>query len=747
MKKVKNCYGECRVSSYYFRLCLLTLIITGLLFIQGSLKVGSRTASMKFVHPEECEKGVQESDHNIPLQNKPQLSRPSEPPEELKTVIKGSKPQEQAPPNPWQRSSDLTPEAWQRQVDQQLQQQEEEQRAEPWTSRNPPYHHSQQSDSVFKDSKTMIIKNVKPTTTVETILKALDPFAYLDERNVRLVKAKTPGGKCFCFVDMDSHEQVKRLVELLTKPRPLYIDGVRVYAEVAKPLKNQVVINRREFDGSPAGNSSILGNPLQPNVTWPQQPQPVMQPPQYMPPMHPPVSAPTEIQGGMVPAAANPPLPLNPTINQGVGFSETPAVNPLFQAAPSHVPSESAGMVVAPEASQPFVFPAETPDISSYLYDATSGFYYDPETTLYYDPNSRYFYNAENQEYLYWDAVSKTYIPVPGGHSVENQPLPMTAEDQAILLNPAADAPLEMKKPPTLSHTPAAPPPPVTGVAPEPVPITAAPQDKKEEEDSAKKDKDEKPKSRAAVKIMKDMERWAKIQNRQKESIRAPSPLLKGDDNRRQSKSADAGFAIFERKISGSDDLFKKPFAPTKKDEKRPMGSLGMLASDYGAGSDDEVEEDKEETKVVKNAHGGQPEDKEDKLTDWKKMACLLCRRQFPNKDALIRHQQLSDLHKQNMEIHLKIKRSKKELEALENQEKELNAKLAPGSPEQKKRKLPPNQDDWAGSSRELNLLSERPGLGLEPPTKKKTKPVVWDHAAYQQAVRKAMFARYKELD
>lgn len=39
-------------------------------------------------------------------------------------------------------------------------------------------------------------------------------------------------------------------------------------------------------------------------------------------------------------------------------------------------------------------------------------------------------------------------------------------------------------------------------------------------------------------------------------------------------------------------------------------------------------------------------DDKEDKLTDWKKMACLLCRRQFPNKEALIRHQQLSDLHR-----------------------------------------------------------------------------------------------------
>lgn len=53
----------------------------------------------------------------------------------------------------------------------------------------------------------MIIKNIKATTTTEAILKALDPFAYLDERNVRLIKAsKTAGAKCFCFVDMDSHE-------------------------------------------------------------------------------------------------------------------------------------------------------------------------------------------------------------------------------------------------------------------------------------------------------------------------------------------------------------------------------------------------------------------------------------------------------------------------------------------------------------------------------------------------------------
>lgn len=36
-----------------------------------------------------------------------------------------------------------------------------------------------------------------------------------------------------------------------------------------------------------------------------------------------------------------------------------------------------------------FLSDSDTPDLSAFLYDATSGFYYDPQTTLYYDPNSR----------------------------------------------------------------------------------------------------------------------------------------------------------------------------------------------------------------------------------------------------------------------------------------------------------------------------------------------------------------------
>ena len=57
---------------------------------------------------------------------------------------------------------------------------------------------------------------------------------------------------------------------------------------------------------------------------------------------------------------------------------------------------------------------------------------------------------------------------------------------------------------------------------------------------------------------------------------------------------------------------------------------------------------DPEEVASAEQDYGG-----EDGLTDWKKMACLLCRRQFPNKDGLVRHQQLSDLHKVRLPLAL----------------------------------------------------------------------------------------------
>ncbi|XP_013887965.1 RNA-binding protein 5 isoform X3 [Austrofundulus limnaeus] len=727
------------------------------ILFQGSLNLGTRVASTKYIQPDDYEREVYESHHKVPQPQDSQLHR-SDGPSEVPVGSNQNCPVEPLSHGQWQRCSNLTPEAWQQQVDKHQQEKDMEQQRESVNS-NQSFHNLK---SVFAESKTMILKNLKRVTTVESVLKALDPFAYLDERNVRLVKAKPPGTKCFCFVDMDSHEQVTRLVELLTKPNPLYIDGIRVHAEVAKPLKNPNLA--KDFDKT---NASILGPTSEAGLV--RQLQSYSQPLQYAPHLVPPTVAPPAMMVATpgVLMAAHPAMPSDPSLSQGyekapalAAFPTAPAAAQEHQPDEVHVPTDSSEIAGNTDASQTYVYGSEAPDTSKYLYDSTSGFFYDPETTLYYDPNSRYFYNSQTQEYLYWDAALKTYIPVPGGSSAETQQVAMTPKDQAILSNPAADAPLEMKKPPqplaAAAPAPAPAPPAVSASSSaESVPAPTVAPDIREDDESPKKDKEkegkeDKVKSLAAVKIMKDMERWAKIQNRQKDCVRAPSPVLKTeiDVERRPSKSADAAFAIFERKNSGGDSLFKKPLSLSKKDEKskHPMGSLGLLASDYGAGSDEEVEEDKEEG--AKNSQKRKPAEKEDKLTDWKKMACLLCRRQFPNKDALIRHQQLSDLHKQNMEIHLKIKQSKKELEALENQEKELNSRTATKSPEQKRRKhhhQQSHQNSSAGSSRD-NKASDRPGHGAEPGQQKKER-APWDHYTYKQAVRKAMFARFKELE
>ena len=69
----------------------------------------------------------------------------------------------------------------------------------------------------------------------------------------------------------------------------------------------------------------------------------------------------------------------------------------------------------------------------------------------------------------------------------------------------------------------------------------------------------------------------------------------------------------------------------------------GLVAS-YGGDSDDDEDDDL----------GGDGPFDETKLVDLAKMACLLCKRQFPNKDALNRHTQLSDLHKKNLETRRK---------------------------------------------------------------------------------------------
>ncbi|XP_030356356.1 RNA-binding protein 5 isoform X2 [Strigops habroptila] len=359
------------------------------------------------------------------------------------------------------------------------------------------------------------------------------------------------------------------------------------------------------------------------------------------------------------------------------------------------------------------------PDTSTYQYDESSGYYYDPVTGLYYDPNSQYYYNALTQQYLYWDGEKETYMPAAEGITYQQTATTTTTKEV--------------------------------------------------------KEKKEKPKSKTAQQIAKDMERWAKSLNKQKENFKNSfQPLSTREEERKESAAADAGFALFEKKGALSERQQILPEVLKNGDDENPL-KRGLVAA-YSGDSDND--EDLLE----------RMENEEEKLTDWKKMACLLCRRQFPNKDALIRHQQLSDLHKQNMDIYRRSKLSEQELEALELREREMKYRDRaaerrekygiPEPPEPKRKKVydagtvnyeQPTKDGLDNSNignKMLQAMGWREGSGLGRKCQGITAPIeaqvrmrgaglgakgssygVSTADSYKDAVRKAMFARFTEME
>uniref|UniRef100_A0A673JKK1 RNA binding motif protein 5 n=1 Tax=Sinocyclocheilus rhinocerous TaxID=307959 RepID=A0A673JKK1_9TELE len=347
--------------------------------------------------------------------------------------------------------------------------------------------------------------------------------------------------------------------------------------------------------------------------------------------------------------------------------------------------------------------PQAVPDTSSYQYDESSGYYYDPSTGLYYDPNTHYYYNSQTQQYLYWDGEKQAYVPAVDANNAAQSDATSTSTTQ--------------------------------------------------------KEKKEKPKSKTAQQIAKDMERWAKSLNKQKENFRSSFQPI-SQEERKEAAAADAGFTLFEKKV-----LYCW----------RHLMIVGLVAAYSGDSEPEEVMEGDE---------------REDKLTDWKKIACLLCRRQFPNKEALIRHQQLSDLHKQNLEVLRRSKLSEAELEELERKETEMKYRDRaaerrekygiPEPPVPKKRKFTQptpvvvnyeqptkdglNSDNIGNKMLQAMGWKEGKGLGrnqqgitapIEAQLRMKgaglgTKGSNYSLSAsdtYKDAVRKAMFARFTEIE
>ncbi|NXB53565.1 RBM6 protein, partial [Leucopsar rothschildi] len=269
-------------------------------------------------------------------------------------------------------------------------------------------------------------------------------------------------------------------------------------------------------------------------------------------------------------------------------------------------------------------------------------------------------------------------------------------------------------------------------------------------------------------------------------------------DKKDKGKSTSAKTETGEEKLS-AEDVFKKPLPPSVKKEEsaappKVVNPLIGLLGEYGGDSDNEEEEEEEEQSqaqwlpppphppALREEQPRKAKASDDKLTDWNKLACLLCRRQFPNKEVLIKHQQLSNLHKQNLEIHMKIKRSEQELAYLEKREREGRHKdkgndrrekfQQMDSPERKRLRYDRDSESdydarldsnnkgnrmvqspgWKkgfghnqqGTASPMEAENRRKGPGLGAPGKP---PKRQSNETYRDAVRRVMFARYKELE
>ncbi|XP_054464461.1 RNA-binding protein 10 isoform X2 [Anoplopoma fimbria] len=514
----------------------------------------------------------------------------------------------------------------------------------PYHSSGPSVNPGQSTQQADVANDTLILRNLGPHTAVETILSALAPFATLSPSNVRLIKDKhTHLNRGFAFLQLSTIVEASQLLQILQALQPtLSIDGKAIVVEFAKGSKRDVFLT----DGSRVSAATVASTAIAaaqwavtqtvqngssasqsidtavyqqgPAVTYSQEGN------EYSG-----LDGTTfKVQGdgraalpgagaaqmGSYTGGAAPAERLtsgSAILQQPQTYTQTTLITtantPVTQVEIVGKPQPAAPSQPATPGTEHELQQYPVPDVSTYQYDESSGYYYDPLTGLYYDPNSQYYYNPQTQEYMYWDGEKHTYIPAAAGQS--NSEGAPTGIGEAPSDSPFANL--------------------------------------------GSKEKKDKPKNKTAQQIAKDMERWAKSLNRHKENMRSvsSSPAVGSTtlplgytrtpghsrlDDRRESASADAGYAVLEKKgaLSERPQIFLDQIRQSA--ERSPPQQQGLVPA-YSGETDSEEE-------------GGDKEEKEGRMTDWIKLACLLCRRQFPSKEALIRHQQLSELHKQNLE-------------------------------------------------------------------------------------------------
>lgn len=266
----------------------------------------------------------------------------------------------------------------------------------------------------------------------------------------------------------------------------------------------------------------------------------------------------------------------------------------------------------------------DEPDYNSFQFDATSGYYYDSKTGFYYDSNSQYFYNSQTQKYMYYDTTNQIYVTVDSNGQA-------TATATATATTAAASVNEENSTK-------------INGDIVGGIDVNVS---KKDEVKIAKK-------------IAKDMEKWAKTLNQKKENAKPTLSLPQTTGDMFQVDSSESIAVDIPKNRNDNNGGLVDNLSPTT---SSGLGGVDVLMGNIN-NSSLTTSTERDPFEIIKA--------EEEKLTDWKRIACLLCKRQFNSIDQLTKHQQLSGLHKNNLTVLRQTLLNDEQLQHVENVEREL---------------------------------------------------------------------------
>ncbi|KAJ8409357.1 hypothetical protein AAFF_G00235550 [Aldrovandia affinis] len=591
---------------------------------------------------------------------------------------------------------------------------------------------------------TLILRNISPYCMVDAIMAALAPYANLTARNVRLIKHKQTGqNRGFAFVQLSSPLEASQLLTILQGLQPpLRLDGKTIGVDYAKSARKDLLLP----DGSRISAFSVATTAIAAAQWSSSQPQCAcgasefsylqegyQQYSQYGQDYHSYYQQPGAVDPalgvgilGAAPGMKTFPVPTAAVVSQSAQVYQPhiisqpvtllqPAAQPAKEAGPQSATATTTATVAATTSEGKFA----APDTSTYQYDETSGYYYDPQSGLYYDANTQYYYNSQTQQYLYWDSEKQTYVPAPSTTSAQTSDAPATPN--------------------------------------------------KEKEKEKKK---EKPKRKSAQQIAKEMERWAKSMNKQKGSLKHTFLSLSQsrEEERRVSAAADAGFTLFEKKQGGGFEklqLMAELMRSREEEPPSPAKDPCLLFEAYGGDSDtEEAESDKSE----------------EGAGDWKKRACLLGTEEALGLPPVPEAQNL-EIHNRSilsecvLEEDLEMKETEMKYRDRAAERREKCGILEPPTPKKQRFYEPPkpviyeqptkdglNSDNIGNKMLQAMGWKEGKGLGrnqqgITAPiaTSLRTKGLglgtkgpayeMSSSDTYKDAVRKAMFARFTEIE